>query len=93
MLSQADMFNEPHQNPAINSILPIWAPDGTYEPYNFRTACWRAASAIQAVNKDWIVFISGLWQETWWGGNLIQVGAHPLAALPVRGGERIANMK
>ena len=84
MFSQADMFNEPHQNPEINPILPIWAADGMYEPYNFRTACWRAASAIQAVNKDWIIFISGLWEGTWWGGNLVEVGKKPLAALRVR---------
>ena len=87
------MFNEPHPNPAISPKLPVWAPDGRQEPYNFRTACFRAASAIQAVNQDWIIFISGLWQGTWWGGNLVQVGARPLAALPVREGAVTQNSK
>eukprot|EP00897_Mesotaenium_endlicherianum_P005441 jgi/Mesen1/4925/ME000246S04152 len=77
-----DLFNEPHQDASHRG--PYWAMGLKLEPVNFRTAVARCANAIQAVNPHALIIVEGMWDNSWWGGNLTQVLAAPLP-LKVKG--------
>lgn len=70
-----DLFNEVHGG---SHPGPFWSPDGHNEPYNWRTAAKRAADAIQAVNPNLLICVEGMFQGTWWSGNLQAVARYPL---------------
>eukprot|EP00850_Spirogloea_muscicola_P005437 SM000025S08332 [mRNA] locus=s25:131681:134698:+ [translate_table: standard] len=74
-----ELWNEPH-NPTVKKAFPgpVWAGDGVLPGYNWRLACKRAADAIQAINPNVLIVVQGLWQDTFWGANLIQVKKYPL---------------
>lgn len=38
----------------------------------------RVIAAIRQVNKNAIVYLEGMWNETWWGGNLADVQKYPI---------------
>ncbi|CAI5466529.1 unnamed protein product [Closterium sp. Yama58-4] len=68
----ADLLNEPHFNGNTAPFpSPYWDVEGKYEnpPLNFRTATKIVAAAIQRVNPDWIIFLEGMHNDYWWGGN------------------------
>eukprot|EP00270_Netrium_digitus_P008345 TRINITY_DN2490_c0_g1_i1.p1 TRINITY_DN2490_c0_g1~~TRINITY_DN2490_c0_g1_i1.p1 ORF type:complete len:450 (+),score=39.86 TRINITY_DN2490_c0_g1_i1:44-1393(+) len=77
----ADLFNEPHNNSNFTAF-PIWGRDGvndsTIRDLNWRVACKRAGNAILAANSDWIIFVEGLWDFSWWGGNFRNYNKIPL---------------
>lgn len=77
----ADLLNEPHFNEKTAPYpAPYWAPEGQYEnpPLNFRTATKKVATAIHRVNRDWIIFLEGMHENYWWGGNCTALMRHPL---------------
>lgn len=65
----ADLFNEVHNNTDLPSY-PVWQKKGG-EPYNWRTAVKRCSDRIQKVNKHILIFVEGMWYNSWWGGNLM----------------------
>eukprot|EP00850_Spirogloea_muscicola_P020115 SM000207S06190 [mRNA] locus=s207:106699:109683:- [translate_table: standard] len=81
-----ELWNEPH-NPTVKTAFPgpVWAGDGVLPGYNWRLACKRqvhkAADAIQAINPNVLIVVQGLWQDTFWGANLIQVKKYPLVLM------------
>ena len=81
---QVDLYNEPHNHPSHPDI--VWEADGVGEPYNWRTAAMRAASAIQKVNPDLLICIQGMAShQTWNGADLRPVLKHPVKLKVSRG--------
>jgi aryl-phospho-beta-D-glucosidase BglC (GH1 family) len=68
----ADLSNEPHNG-------ATWG-DGSAT--DWQAAATRAGNAIQSVNPNWLILVEGVQnyqgQNTWWGGNLQGVAAHPV---------------
>ena len=69
----ADLMNEPHTNNVLNAT---WGTGNTSTDWNL--AAQRAGNAILAVNPDWLIIVEGVWQDTWWGGNLKGVAEFPV---------------
>jgi endoglucanase len=69
----ADLHNEPH-DPAT------WG-DGN-PATDWQLAAEQAGNAILQANPNWLIFVEGIQtyngESTWWGGNLIGAGAHPV---------------
>jgi endoglucanase len=65
----ADLHNEPHGR-------VCWGCGDTAT--DWRLAAERAGNAIHSVNPHWLIFVSGIGQETWWGGDLRGVRANPV---------------
>lgn len=66
-----DLFNEVHADGSHPG--PYWAGDGSYEPYNWRTAAKRCAEAILSVNPNLLICLQGMDHygpaTSWWGAN------------------------
>ncbi|SIO34822.1 Aryl-phospho-beta-D-glucosidase BglC, GH1 family [Singulisphaera sp. GP187] len=69
----ADLQNEPHGQAS-------WG-DGNLAT-DWRLAAQRAGNAVLAANPNWLIFVEGVesynGQSTWWGGNLMGAGPHPV---------------
>lgn len=69
----ADLKNEPHGD-------ATWG-DGNLAT-DWRLAAQRAGNAVLAANPNWLIFVEGVetynGQSTWWGGNLMGAGDHPV---------------
>lgn len=72
-----DLFNEVHNNTGFVDG-PVWKVKYNRPWLNYRWATVRAVNAIQKVNKNAIIFLEGMWNETWWGGNLAEVQRAPI---------------
>jgi endoglucanase len=68
----ADLLDEPHG-------AATWGDGG---PDDWAAAATSAGDAIQAVNPNWLIMVEGIQtydgDSTWWGGNLMGAGAHPV---------------
>jgi aryl-phospho-beta-D-glucosidase BglC (GH1 family) len=68
----ADLLDEPHG-------AATWGDGGADD---WAAAATRAGDAIQAVNPNWLIMVEGIQtydgDSTWWGGNLMGAGAHPV---------------
>eukprot|EP00271_Cylindrocystis_brebissonii_P007560 TRINITY_DN21127_c0_g2_i1.p1 TRINITY_DN21127_c0_g2~~TRINITY_DN21127_c0_g2_i1.p1 ORF type:complete len:518 (-),score=65.46 TRINITY_DN21127_c0_g2_i1:98-1651(-) len=79
----ADLFNEIHNN-SIWRAYPVWAKQGVLEPWNWRSAVKRVSDAIQSVNPNIIIFVEGMWYNSWWGGNLKYFTKKGLQPIPLK---------
>ena len=65
----ADLWNEPKRESS-------WGTGNLQTDWN--SAAERIGNAILAVNSDWLIFVEGIGEGTWWGGNLLGVASNPV---------------